>query len=226
MSGRRTSLAQDLLLVALDPATGRVRLPSTASEATLGGAALVDLVLLGRLELVESGRRARVAVADRTPVDDPDLQAAFERVWQRGHQAPRSIVTRLGRKHRKAVLAALARDGLLRDRGQRVLGIPLERYDLVDVARRDALVGGLRQVLLHGQPADSRTGPLVGLLLASDQLGLVVEKRERKAAKARAAVVAEGDWASEGVRRAIRDAQAAMNAALAASVAASAGSSG
>ena len=93
------------------------------------------------------------------------------------------------------------------------------------MARRDALVGGLRQVLLHGQPADSRTGPLVGLLLASDQLGLVVEKRERKAAKARAAVVAEGDWASEGVRRAIRDAQAAMNAALAASVAASAGSS-
>ena len=52
MSGRRTSLAQDLLLVALEPATGKVRLPSTASEATLGGAALVDLVLLGRLELV------------------------------------------------------------------------------------------------------------------------------------------------------------------------------
>ncbi len=214
-------MARDLLLVALDPESGKVRLPSMAAEPALGGAALIDLVLLGRLELVGTGRKARVAVADRTPVDDPDLQAAFERVWQKGHQAPKAIVTRLGKKQRKAVLASLEADGLVRDEQRRVLGIRLERYELVDVARRDQLVGAMRQVLLHDQPADQVTGPLVGLLLAADQLGLVVEKRERKAAKTRAKVVADGDWASEGVRKAIQDAQAAMTAAMTASIAAS-----
>lgn len=214
-------MARDLLLVALDPESGKVRLPSMAAEPALGGAALIDLVLLGRLELVGTGRKARVAVADRTPVDDPDLQAAFERVWQKGHQPPKSIVTRLGKKQRKAVLASLEADGLVRDEQRRVLGIRLERYELVDVARRDQLVGAMRQVLLHDQPADQVTGPLVGLLLAADQLGLVVEKRQKKAAKARAKVVADGDWASEGVRRAIQDAQAAMTAAMTASIAAS-----
>ncbi|MCR4513323.1 GPP34 family phosphoprotein [Aeromicrobium sp. 50.2.37] len=215
------TVARDLLLVALDPESGKVRLPSMAAEPALGGAALIDLVLLGRLELVGTGRKARVAVADRTPVDDPDLQAAFERVWQKGHQAPKSIVTRLGKKQRKAVLASLEADGLVRDEQRRVLGIRLERYELVDVARRDQLVGAMRQVLLHDQPADQVTGPLVGLLLAADQLGLVVEKREKKGAKARAKVVADGDWASEGVRKAIQDAQAAMTAAMTASIAAS-----
>ncbi len=215
-----STVAENLLLVALDPESGKVRLPSMASDATMGGAALIDLVLLGRLELVGSGRKARVAVADRTPVDVPDLQSAFERVWQRGRQAPKTVVTRLGRKQRKAVLATMQRDGLVRDARRRVLGIPLERYELVDVARRDDLVARLRQVLLHDQPADRVTGPLAGLLLAADQLGLVVERRERKAAKARAKVVADGDWASEGVRRAIQDAQAAMTAALTASIAA------
>lgn len=214
-------MARDLLLVALDPESGKVRLPSMAAEPALGGAALIDLVLLGRLELVGTGRKARVAVADRTPVDDPDLQAAFERVWQKGDQAPKAIVTRLGKKQRKAVLASLEAGGLVRDEQRRVLGIRLERYELVDVARRDQLVGAMRQVLLHDQPADQVTGPLVGLLLAADQLGLVVEKRERKAAKARAKVVADGDWASEGVRKAIQDAQAAMTAAMTASIAAS-----
>jgi hypothetical protein len=220
-----STVAENLLLVALDPESGKVRLPAMASEATLGGAALIDLVLLGRLELVGTGRKARVAVADRTPVDDLGLQAAFERVSQRGHQAPKSIVTRLGKKQRKAVLATMERAGLVRDLGRRVLGIPLERYELVDVARRDDLLARLRQVLLQDQPADQVPGPLVGLLLAADLLRLVVEKRDRKAAKARAKVVAEGDWASEGVRRAIQDAQTAMTAAMTASIAASAATS-
>jgi hypothetical protein len=220
-----STVAENLLLVSLDPESGKVRLPSMASDAVLGGAVLIDLVLLGRLELVGSGRKARVAVADRTPVDDPDLQTAFDRVWQRGHQVPKSIVTRLGKKQRKAVLATLERKGLVRDAQRRFLGFPLERFELVDVARRDDLVARLRQVLLQDQPADQVTGPLVGLLLAADQLGLVAEKRERKAAKARAKVVAEGDWASEGVRRAIQDAQAAMNAAMTATIVAGAASS-
>lgn len=219
------SVVQNLLLVSLDPQSGKVRLPSMQSDAALGGAVLIDLVLLGRLELVGTGRRAKVAVADPRPVDDPDLEAAFSRVRQRGHQAPRSLVARLGKKQRKAGLATLERRGLVRDQRRTFLGIPLERLELVDVPARDDLVSRVRQVLLQGQPADDVTGPLVGLLSAADLLRLVVDRSDLKRAKKRAAEVSDGDWASEGVRQAIRDSQAMLAAVAASSAAAGASSS-
>lgn len=222
---RRLSVAQTLLLLALDPLTGKVRLPSARSDAALGGAVLIDLVMLGRLELVGTGRRARVAVADTTPLDDPDLEAAFARVRQRGHQRPASLVPRLGRKQRAATLAALERRAVVRDQHRTRLGIPLERFELVDAARRDDLVGRVRQVLLQGQPADDVTGPLVGLLAATGLVTLVVDKHDVRRARKRAEEVSEGDWASEGVRRAIRDAQAALVSVAAAGAAAGGASS-
>ncbi|MCX6405907.1 MAG: GPP34 family phosphoprotein [Propionibacteriales bacterium] len=204
------TVAKDLLLVATDPRTGRVRLATTATEPALGGAALIDLVLLGRLRLVGAGRKARVEVVDRTPVADPSLQAAFARVWQQGRLTPKSTISRLGRRQRKVLLADLETAGALR-RQRRLL---LERYDVGDPVHRDDLVARLRAVLLQQQPADETTGPLVGLLLAIGHLGIVVDRRDVKAAKARAKVVAEGDWASDGVRQVIQDAQNAMTAVI------------
>jgi hypothetical protein len=204
------TVAKDLLLVATDPRTGRVRLATTATEPALGGAALIDLVLLGRLRLVGAGRKARVEVVDRTPVADPPLQAAFARVWQQGRLTPKNTISRLGRRQRKVLLADLEAAGALR-RQRRLL---LERYDVGDPVHRDDLVTRLRAVLLQEQPADETTGPLVGLLLATGHLGIVVDRRDVKAAKARAKVVAEGDWASDGVRQVIQDAQNAMTAVI------------
>ncbi len=57
------SVAKNLLLVAIDARTGRVRVVTRTVEAALGGAALIDLVLLGRLRLEGSGRKARVEVS-------------------------------------------------------------------------------------------------------------------------------------------------------------------
>jgi hypothetical protein len=204
------TVAKDLLLVATDPRTGRVRLATTATEPALGGASLIDLVLLGRLRLVGAGRKARVEVVDRTPVADPPLQAAFARVWQQGRLTPKNTISRLGRRQRKVLLADLEAAGALR-RQRRLL---LERYDVGDPVHRDDLVTRLRAVLLQEQPADETTGPLVGLLLATGHLGIVVDRRDVKAAKARAKVVAEGDWASDGVRQVIQDAQNAMTAVI------------
>jgi hypothetical protein len=209
------TVAKDLVLVATDPRTGRVRLAATSTEPALGGAALVDLVLLGRLRLEGTGRKARVAVVDRTPVADPALQAAFERVWQQGRLTPKAAITRLGRRQRKVVLGDMVAAGALRRRPR----LLLERYDVDAVMHRDDLLTRLRAVLLHEQPADETTGPLVGLLLAVGHLGLVVERRDVKAARRRAQVVAEGDWASDGVRQVIQDAQAAMTAVIGASAA-------
>lgn len=218
-------IAQDLVLVSTDPSSGKIRLSAMSGDTMIGGAFLLDLVAQGRLVLDGAGKKARVVVADRTPVDDPVLQAAFVRVQGKDRQKPQAIVGTLGKKGRKRVVEQLSAAGRLRSRGQKVLGIRVERVDVVDTAARESLLHGVRSVLLTGHPADGRTGPLIGLLLAGEQLGLVLDRSEVKRAKPRAKEVAEADWASEGVRQAIAATNAVLMTTVIAAGAAAAGSS-
>jgi len=93
-----------------------------------------------------------------------------------------------------------------------------------DTARRSDLLGRVRGALLQDQQPDEETGPLIGLLSAGNLVKLVVERPDRRRAKKRAEEIAQGDWASESVKKAIQSAQAAMLAAVAASGAVAAGS--
>ena len=218
--------AEDLLLIVTDPESGKPQLDSIKADPVIGGAHLLDLVAAGRISLDGQGRKARVVVDSHAPVDDPLLEQAFARVRNRGRQTSQNTVTRLGKHGRKQVSAALVAKGRLRQRPAKALGIfPLSRYDVVDTGRRNDLVNRVRASLLHGQPADGETGPLIGLLSAADLTKLLVDKPERKLAKERAKVIAEGDWASEGVRKAIQAAQSAVTAGIVAATAASAAGS-
>jgi hypothetical protein len=221
------STAENLLLIVTDPRSGKPQLDSMKADPVLGGAHLLDLVAAGHLDLDGQGRRARVIVTSHAHVGDPVLEQAFARVRNRGRQTPQSTVTQLGKQGRKLVYAALIAKGQLRPRPAKALGIfPLSRYEVEDSARRHDLIHRVRACLLHDQPADAETGPLIGLLSAADLTKLLVDKPDRKQAKARAKIIAEGDWASEGVRRAIQAAQSAVTAGIvAATVAATAGSS-
>jgi hypothetical protein len=217
------STAEDLLLVVTDPLSGKPRLDSMKADPVLGGAHLLDLVAAGYLALDGQGRKARVVVISHAPVGDPVLEQAFAHVRNRGRQTAQNTVTKLGRQGRKHTYAALVAKGQMRTRPAKALGIfPLSRYEVIDSARRHDLINRVRASLLHDQPADSETGPLIGLLSAADLTKLLVDKPDRKQAKARAKVVAEGDWASEGVRRAIQAAQSAVTAGIIAATAATA----
>jgi hypothetical protein len=192
----------------------------------LGGAFLFDLVAAGRLALDGQGRKARVVVANPAPVDNPVVEQAFARVRNKGRLTPQNSVAKMGKQGKQRVYEALVASGRLRRRPAKALGIfPLTRYDIVDFARRDDLRTRIHASLVHDQPADAETGPLIGLLAAADLTKIIVDKPDRKKAKARAKVLAEGDWASEGVRKAIKAAQAAMSGAIAASAGATAASS-
>ena len=219
------STAGDLLLLTTDPTSGKSTIGSMESDAVLGGAMLYDLVELGRLALEGKDKKARVAVADRAPVPDPALEAAFARVRDRKPAKAQNIVTRLGKHGQKNLYSALAAEGSVRARDKKLFGIfPLTRHDVLAKVRRDDLLRRIRASLLQGQPPDDETGPLIGLLSAGNLVKFVVDRPDRKRAKKRAAEIAEGDWASESVRAAIRAANAAMTAAIAASAAAASGS--
>ena len=218
--------AEDLLLIVTDPLTGKPQLDSMKADPVIGGAHLLDLVAAGRLALEGEGRKARVVVVSHAPVGDPLLEQAFTRVRNRGRQTPQNAVTRLGKHGRKNAYAALVAKGQMRVRPAKVLGIfAVSRHEIVDTARRNDLVNRVRASLLHDQPADAETGPLIGLLSAGDLTKLLVDKPDRKRAKARAKVIADGDWASEGVRKAIQAAQSAVTAGIVAATAASAAGS-
>ena len=219
--------AEDLLLIVTDPLTGKPQLDSMKADPVLGGAHHLDLVAAGYLALDGVGRKARVIVVSHAPVGDPLLEQAFARIRNRGRQTPQNTVTKLGKQARKHVYASLVTKGQMRVRPDKAFGIfALSRHEVVDSARRHDLINRVLASLLHDQPADAETGPLIGLLAAADLTKLLVDKPERKRAKARAKVIAEGDWASEGVRKAIQAAQSAVTAGiLAATTAGAVGSS-
>jgi hypothetical protein len=221
------STLTDLVLLTTDPATGKARKGSAAPDAVIGGALLLDLVAAGAVTLEGEGRKARVVVTDPAPRSDPLLEQGLARLRDRKPAKAQSVVTRLAKKARQAAYDALTATGKVRAREEQVIGIfPVTRYDVVDVAGREALVEALREVLLADRPADEHTGPLVGLLHAGDLLGVVVDRPDRKRAKERAKQVSEGDWAAKGVRDAIAAANAAvMTAVMAAVVAGGVGGS-
>lgn len=207
--------AEDFLLVMTDPASGKAPISSMAADAVFGGAFMFDLVVDGRLALDGKDRKARVVVALDSPPDEPLLAGAFERIRTRRPMSPQNVVTRLGKKGRDRTYEALAKHGAVRPRKEKALGLfSVTRYEIVDAARRDDLLARIRSSLLHEQPADAETGPVIGLLSAADLTKTLVDKPDRKRAKERAKIIAEGDWASEGVRQAIQAAQTAMTVAI------------
>ena len=66
-----TVLADDLLLVLLDPASGKPRIEGTKLDYGLGGALLLELALAERIDVVgPKPAKAEVVVLDDAPPDD------------------------------------------------------------------------------------------------------------------------------------------------------------
>ncbi|PWD49432.1 GPP34 family phosphoprotein [Serinibacter arcticus] len=208
-------IAEDVMLLLLDDATGSVA-GSSAVHYTLGGAVLVELALAERVWIEPSGsawRTARVhPVPGAPPLADPLLQGALGIVAEKPRSA-QDLVNRLGKGLREHVAERLVNRGLVRRETTNVLGLfPSTRWPAQDARHEQELRGTLELVLARGAVPDARTGAVVALLSAADQAHRVlgypgIAPRD---VKARAKVIAEGDWAA----KAVKDAVAAMNAAV------------
>ena len=220
------TIAEDLLLLVTDPESGKCRLSSMITDVTLGGANLVDLVYAKRVELQGDKRKAKVVLIDKSPTGNLILDRAIFALRTKGPLRPQAAVRQLGKKSKEPLYDALEARGTVQRRTEKRFGLfPVTRWPVVDSVRRDNLLRLIRSSLLHDQEADDSTGPLIGLLAASGKLPLVVDKPELKAAKARAKVIAAGDWASDEVRKAIQAANTVMMvAAISATSAGAAGS--
>lgn len=227
-------IAEDLLLLLTAEDSGKLAASSTHADVALGGALLVELALMERVDIAapeERVREGRLVVKDAGPTGDSVLDEALAALAQKEGKKPQSVVAALGKGKRVRLYERLAAGGLLRPEDRRILGIfPSHRWPAEDAGHEEAVRAGLVAALRQGGTTDARTGALVSLLLALDVVDKVVGPESvglsRRELNASAKRIAEQDWAATAVRSAIDSINAAIIAATSSAVVVGGGAGG
>ncbi|HET9646760.1 MAG TPA: GPP34 family phosphoprotein [Microlunatus sp.] len=219
-------LAEDLLLLLTDDDTGKLAASGTEVDVALGGALLVELALMQRVDVAcpdERVREGRLVVRDRDPTGDGLLDEALTIVGQKEGKKPQNVVAQLGKRVRGRLYERLVEGAVLRSEDDRILGIfPRHRWPAKDAAHESSVRAGLVSALREGATAEARTAALISLLLALRAVGKAVDPASvglsTKELNANAKRLAEGDWAAKAVRQAIDSIIAAIIAATSSAV--------
>ena len=219
------TLAEDLLLLLLDDATGKPRVDSTSLDYGLAGAVLAELEVAGRIEVVEGEGffgRDHVRVVDAAPTGDESQDAALRLADEKPRRGEQ-LVPRVSKGLRPLILRRLEQRGIVSRESTRVFGIfGRDRWPAQDASAELALRQRLHDVLVLGTTPDARTVSLIALLSAIDQAHKIldIDRVERKAVKTRAKSLAEGSWTATAVRQAVRSSRASSSAGASATIAA------
>jgi hypothetical protein len=195
-------IAEDLLLLLLDNASGNPALERDRCERVLAGAILLDLAYACRIrpavpgEQVEAGRLVALTAAGPP---DPVVDPAFALLAQRPLR-PSGAVAKLRGNAREHIAIHLERMGQL---GR----LPLSAKRFGDVAAwpltNRARVGHARAMLLSAlfdrRPPTPSTAAIVTLLHAVDGLGALLSLNDRgwRWVHARATEISSGSWVDE-----------------------------
>ena len=224
-------LAEDLLLLITDDASGKLSVPGAQADAGLAGANLLELTLRNKVDVAgeqDPGRAGRIIVRDPSPAGDEVLDEALQILVARQGSKPSAVIKPLARNIRPVLYQRLAVGGVLRATRGRMLGIfPTRSWPAQDPSREAEIRQLVTQALVQQTAPDERTAALIALLHALRCEHKIVDPRSyqlsRRQLRARAAEIAEGNWASAAVRKAIDEMIAAVAAASAAATAATSG---
>lgn len=197
---REPLIVEDLLLLLLDDRSGAPRGEANL-HYTLGGAVLMELALLGRVEI---DTRQRVHTVGREPLGDSLLDRAAQQVARRTRHV-HTVLVDIGLELAPRVRDRLVERGLLRRERAKVLGfIPVTRTPAQNLPYEAALLERVRSVLEDGAAPDPRTAALAALLSAGGTLSDLRPPIRRSAVvTARARDLREGRWASAAVNQAV-----------------------
>ncbi|WP_141577792.1 GPP34 family phosphoprotein [Actinomadura sp. WMMA1423] len=205
------TLAEEVMLLSLDDEKGDAKEPSRVQWA-VAGAMVVDLALAGRIDVEDE----RVHVRDPSPVGVPYLDAELADLAERG-EAPKvkKVIEHARKTGVKGARQSLIDRGLVREEKKKVLGIfSVSRYPEADGAAERELRDRLEAVVEHGRSPDERTAALVALLHGARLRKLAFGGGDRRRTETRMKEIAEGQWVSPAVRRAVDGAEAAMVAVI------------
>ena len=217
-------LAEDLLLLVTDDTSGRLSAPAAQVDAGLGGANLIELTLLNKVDLSgegDQGKPGRIIVRDSSPAGDEVLDAATGILITRQGRKPSTVIRPLSKNLRNTLYERMAGSGMIRAGRGRILGIfPARRWPAQDARHKEQVRQLVTQVLVQQTAPDARTAALIALLHALKCEHKIVDPRpyqlSRRQLRARAEEVAMDNWASEAIRKVISEMVAATAAAAAA----------
>jgi hypothetical protein len=187
------ALGEDLALLSVSPADGRV---ATAQKLGFGlmGSELVRLAAAGRLTITAG----RVTVTDRSPAQDPALDAALASLaGSRRQIRAKSWVSHPRHRIAESYLERLAAAGVLQAERRTRLGVfPVTRWRVVDVARQAEARARLDAIALSTGPVSTAQAALAGLAHATGLGPLLYPGRANRQARARLERIAKGGEAA------------------------------
>ena len=183
-------LAQQALLAAINPATGK-RWNSNARYVVAAGL-LLELAHEGRITVSGTGRKARYTVLDSAPLGSPELDSALSGLDAGGvgRTVARNVVL-LPTDNQLA--KRLVTEGLLVEETGRMLAVfPTRRLRPTPAAGRDELIARVRAALLGESAPDDRTALLIAALGLGTPTKLFVPKDRVKEADRQQEMVVNG----------------------------------
>jgi hypothetical protein len=207
-------LAENLLLLVTDDASGRLYVRTDPLDPALAGANLIELTMMGKVDLSgegSAGKPGRLIVCDSSPAGDEVLDAALRIVLARTGHRPSAVMRPLGRDLRRTLYERLAAAGAVRAEPARVLGVfPVRRL--------------VTQALVQQAAPDLGSAVLIALVHALKCEHKIVDPRlsglSRRELRARAEQIAQSSWTSQALRQMIDATTAAVKAAAAAAASA------
>ncbi|WP_277211002.1 GOLPH3/VPS74 family protein [Isoptericola croceus] len=216
-------IAEDLLLLAFDDATGRPDRHVDNLDYRLAGALLVELALTGRVDVAEAGavapdgsarRRGTVVVRDASPTGHPALDRAIDVVGRRARK-PKDLIGPLSKRIREPLLTGLVERGILQREDRRIMGIvPTTAWPAADSSHELRLRAECEAVLLGTQDPRPETAALLSVVHGTGLVKKLVPPGHAKAAKRRAKEITQQSWANDAVKKAVDDVNAAVMVAV------------
>lgn len=203
--GSPLTLVEEMLLLALDDATGELRpMPVMGLEYSLAGALLADLALAGRLD---SDPR-QVIVLSREPTGDALLDEPLAALA--ASAAPLPVAHWLqalagdSRSLESAARTRLVARGILREEKRKLLWVfGIRRYPAADDRERVEVRTRLSALILGDDLPDPRDAILIGLLKGSHLLPHLFPEAAIQAREARIATLARMDLVGREVCSAV-----------------------
>lgn len=196
------SLCEDLLLLAIDPASGVVRNWSRLNIA-LTGAELAQLQEAGRID-VSTGRIVVTGPAAMT-TGDPDLDATLTRLASCSQPPqPRTFVGRRRAHVVSSYLARLSGAGFVQHDGGRWFR---QRWPVIDHSRLASARAPLDAAVFGAGELSSGQAALAGLVQVTGLARSLYPGRQNRAVRVRLRQIARSHWAVQAVRSAIAAAE-------------------
>jgi Golgi phosphoprotein 3 len=218
------SVAEQFLLLCLNPEKGRITVSDIHFRYSLTGALLMEYNSMGEFS-IENKRLVPAFHKNGEVLHDLFAERIMDSTRHRRLSYWVSKMTGKSRIIIKEVTGSLEKKRILRIEQKKFLNLfPYKRYWLNEPGTREAIIENLRGILLYGKQPSAKDLMLLGLLEASRiYKKLSRERGESSALRKKNKELLKGDIVSAEISQAIREVQVAIAASVAAASAAASG---